>query len=248
MRTLVPSRIGLAFLLVGLMGVAGCTQTNASRLGMVDRPGTGQSYGSVVEKSFLLEADQFENRKIRITIRNTSGDPEFNVTAFKSQIENAFASKGFEPVNTGHAIRLDLNVMYSGQIRRDLASEYAFLGAAAGGIVGYRSPARAGTAIGILSGATIGAIIGSTQVENTYIVISEVAVARTGASGKSSSRTVVFGSSPPLQDDSDSGGFRPYRSVLTNRLAVYGGGYNQSQAAISPEVKRRLVRIVSDIF
>jgi len=231
-----------------LLGVAGCAQTNANRLGMVEDPGTGQSYGSVVEKSILLEADQFENRKIRITIRNTSGDPTFNVSAFKGQIEDAFAAKGFEPVSTGHGIRLDLNIMYSGQIRRDLATEYAFLGGAAGGIAGYRSSARAGTATGILAGATLGAIIGSMQVENTYIVISEVAVVRTGTGGKPSSKTVVFGSSPPLQDDDSSSGFRPYRSVLTNRLAVYGGGYNQSQAAINPEVKRRLVRIVSDIF
>lgn len=231
-----------------LLGVTGCAQTNANRLGMVEQPGTGQSYGSVVEKSILLEADQFENRKIRITIRNTSGDPTFNVGAFKGQIEGAFAAKGFEPVSTGHGVRLDLNVMYSGQIRRDLATEYAFLGGAAGGIAGYRSAARAGTATGILAGATLGAIIGSMQVENTYIVISEVAVARTGTDGRSSSKTVVFGSSPPLQDDDFSSGFRPYRSVLTNRVAVYGGGYNQSQAAISPEVKRRLVRVVSDIF
>lgn len=248
MRGSMPSLAVWCSCAVLLLGAAGCAQTNANRLGMVEQPGTGQSYGSVVEKSILLEADQFDNRKIRVSIRNTSGDPAFDVAAFKSQIEDAFATKGFEPVDTGHGIRLDLNVMYSGQIRRDLATEYAFLGGAAGGIAGYRSPARAGTAIGILSGATIGAIVGSTQVENTYIVISEVAVVRTGTDDKSASKTVVFGSSPPLQDNSGSGGFRPYRSVLTNRVAVYGGGYNQSQADISPEVKRRIVRIVSDIF
>jgi hypothetical protein len=105
---------------------------------------------------------------------------------------------------------------------------------------------RAGTAIGVLAGATIGSILGSTQTRDTYIVISEVAIAISEAKDVGrSTRTVVFGSSPKLQDDKPSG-FKPFRGVIRTRIAVYGGGRNVTQAQIADEVKRRLIRIVSD--
>ncbi len=227
--------------------LAGC-QSTQSRLNMVTDPGSGLQYGSVIEKSVFIDADQFENNAIKVAIRNTSGDPAFDVHGFRSELEQSYAGKGFKPSQDDFGLKLDLNVVYSGHIREDMSAQYGFLGAAAGGIAGYRSPARAGTAIGILAGATIGSIIGSTQTRDTYITISEVAIGIAEARDVGqTSKSVTFGSSPKLQEERKSG-FRPFRGIIRTRVAVYGGGSNVSQAQIAAEVKRRLIRIVSDMI
>lgn len=236
----------------GLMVAASCIlvacQSSQSRLNMVTDPGTGLQFGSAIEKSIFMDADQFENNAIKVSIRNTSGDPAFDVHGFRSNLERSYADKGFKPVRADFGIKLDLNVVYSGHIREDMSAKYGFLGAAAGGIAGYRSPARAGTAIGVLAGATIGSIIGSTQTRDTYITVSEVAIGISESKGVGqTSKSVTFGSSPKLQEERKSG-FKPFRGVLRTRIAVYGGGRNVSQQQISEEVKRRLIRIVADMI
>lgn len=233
---------------IAVAGMLAACQSGQSRLNMVTDPGTGLKYRSVVEKSVFIDADQFENNAIKVAIRNTSGDPAFDVRGFRAELERSYADKGFKPSRDDFGIKLDLNVVYSGHIREDMSAQYGFLGAAAGGIAGYRSPARAGTAIGVLAGATIGSIIGGTQSRDTYITISEVAIgiAEAKAVGQTT-KSVTFGSSPKLQEERKSG-FKPFRGVLRTRIAVYGGGRNVSQAQIAAEVKRRLIRIVSDMI
>ena len=223
-------------------------QSTQSRLNMVTDPGTGLQYGSAIEKSIFVDADQFENNAIKVSIRNTSGDPAFDVHGFRSNLERSYADKGFKPTRADFGIKLDLNVVYSGHIREDLSAQYAFLGGAAGGIAGYRSPARAGTAIGVLAGATIGSIIGSTQTRDTYITISEVAIGFAESRGVGQTgKSVTFGSSPKLQETRKSG-FKPFRGVLRTRVAVYGGGRNVSQQRVADAVRRRLIRIVADMI
>lgn len=227
--------------------VAACA-SNQQRFNMVEQPGTGLAYGSVIEKAMFVDADQFENHRIKVTARNTSGDPAFDLRALTGQLEQAYVAKGYEPAAIDYGIRLDINVLYSGHIQRDMAAQYGFLGGAAGGIAGYRSGATAGTAIGILAGATIGSILGSTQTDDTYIVIAEVtfgvADPRTEAGG---TKTVIFGSSPDLQPER-TGGVRQYRSTDRTRIAVYGGGSNTSQSMVAGEVKRRLISITADVI
>ena len=235
-------------LVMVVSGIVAACQGTQGRLNMVTDPGTGLQYGSAIEKSIFVDADQFENNAIKVSIRNTSGDPAFDVHGFRSDLERSYADKGFKPARSDFGIKLDLNVVYSGHIREDLSAQYGFLGAAAGGIAGYRSPARAGTAIGVLAGATIGAILGGTQTQDTYITISEVAIGFAESKGVGqTSKSVTFGSSPKLQQERKSG-FKPFRGVLRTRVAVYGGGRNVSQQRIADAVRRRLIRIVADMI
>lgn len=241
-------RKSLAALAVGCvlsLGLVGCVGGN--RMGMVTDPASGLQYGSVVEKSIFVDAQQFRDRSIKVTTRNTSGDAAFDLRGFESDIQRAYVVKGYEAADDRFGLKVDVNVLYSGHIRRDMATEYAFLGGAAGGVAGYRSDARAGTAIGILSGATIGAILGSTVADDTYIVIAEVAFGVAEQTNTGGGRQVVFGSSPPLQESKDAG-YKPFSSVTRTKLAVYAGGRNVSQSQIASEVKRRLVRIVGDVI
>lgn len=226
--------------------VSGCAAP--SRLGMVKDPQTGLQFGSVIEKNLFIDASQFKNRSIKVTTRNASGDQAYQVGGFTNDFNAAFSQKGYTPTQAdSFGIKLDINVLYSGQVQTSMQSQFGFLGAAAGGIAGYRSNAVAGTATGMLVGATIGSIIGSNVTDDTYIVIAEVSLGVTDNIGSAGGdkKTITFGSSPKLQEELPKN-FTPFREVIRTKIAVYAGGRNASQQQIAAQVKQRLVNIVSD--
>ena len=227
--------------------ITGCAQN--SRLGMM--PGAdGNMYGAAVEKNLVIDATQFEDNSVKVTIRNTSGDLSLDLPRLKYSIEEKLRSKGYSVVTdsaTNFRIRYDINVTYSGYIRQNMSLELGSLGAAVGGIAGYRSSDSAGTAIGLVSGVTIGTILGSYISDDTYITVTDVTLAiKKNDSGKVK-RKIVFDSSPALQEDHASGITR-FEQTLTNKVAVYAGGRNTKQEDIISEVKARLTRILSDII
>jgi Enterobacterial TraT complement resistance protein len=238
------SLLGLA--VAGIIAaVAGCA--SPSRLGMVKDPETGLQFGSVVENNLFVDAAQFKNRKIKVSTRNTSGDTAVSMSEFAESLRSSYSGKGYQPTDSDDfGIRVDLNVLRSSQVQENYALEYAFLGAAGGGIVGYRSNARAGTAIGTVAGATLGAILGSYDTRDTYIVIAEVAVGVMDQRTGTTERTVTFSRSP-RQEERDTG-IRPFREVARTRIAVFAGGRSVNQAEISSAVRQRLARIVGDII
>ena len=116
---------------------------------MVEDQETGIQYGSIVERNIFIDPVQLKNRRIKVSIRNISGDESYDLSNFLKLIEQAYAKKGYEPVKgDDFGIRLDINILYSGSTHSDMSKQFAFLGASAAGIGGYRSNAKAGTAIG----------------------------------------------------------------------------------------------------
>ncbi len=226
--------------------ISGCAAP--ARMGMVKDPQTGLQFGSVIEKNLFVDASQFKNRTIKVTTRNASGDQAYQVSAFTNEFNSVFARKGYVPTQAdSFGIKVDINVLYSGQIQTNLASQFGFIGGSAGGIAGYRSGATAGTAGGALVGATIGSIVGSNVTDDTYIVVAEVSLGITDnvGSGGGDQKVITFGSSPKLQEELPSN-FKPFREVIRTKIAVYAGGRNTSQQMIAEQVKQRLVTIISD--
>ena len=146
-----------------ILALAACGNIGAppARFGMVKQPGTGLQFGSVVEKNLLTDAAFHTNKKIKIRTRNTSGNPAFDLGGFRSMLESSYRNKGYEPTTDDNfGILIDVNVMYSGQLQTNLAQEYGFLGAAAGGLAGASQGSAIGTAAGAVAGATLGSILG----------------------------------------------------------------------------------------
>lgn len=236
--------------ILSILSVALITSCAAPpRLGMVVDPQTGLQFGSMIEKSIFMDSSQFKNKSIKVSTRNVSGDQAYQVAAFADDLNGAFSRKGFIPTQAdSFGIKLDINVIYSGQIQTNLGSQFAFLGGVGGGIAGYRSNAVAGTSTGMLVGATIGSIIGSNITDDTYIVIAEVSLGITDSLGNEGGdkKVISFGSSPKLQEEKLTSNFKPFREVMRTKIAVYAGGRNINQAQIAEQVKRRLVGIVSE--
>jgi hypothetical protein len=225
--------------------VTGCAAP--ARYGMVKDGATGLQFGSATERNIFLDSSQFKNRTVKVTIRNTSGDSASQVNQYVDSLAATLKGKGYVPTNLdSFGLRVDLNVIYSGQIQRNMTSEFAFLGGAAGGVAGYRADNRGSTVAGALIGATVGAVLGSNVTEDTYIVVAEVSIGVADASSPSSGQQVItFGSSPPMQKDTTSN-FSPFRQVLRTKIAVYAGGRNVDQQQVANEVRQRLIGIVGE--
>jgi hypothetical protein len=238
-------RLAACAAIVAIAVLAACD--SPARHGMVKDPQTGLQFGAVVENNLFVDAAQLKNRKIKVSTRNTSGDAAFDMGAFAERLRASYAGKGYQATEADDfGIRLDLNVVHSGQIQENHALEYAFLGAAAGGIAGHRSNARSGTAIGASSGLALGAILGSYDTDDTFIVVAEVAVGLIDSRTGVVERSVTFSRSPRLEERETD--LRPFREVARTRIAVFAGGRNVSQAEIADAVRQRLARIVGDII
>lgn len=234
--------------LLAVFYLVGCADT--SRMGMVKDNKTGLQFGSQIERNIFIDSSQFKNKTIKITTRNVSGDQAYQLSSFNNSLNNAFSSKGYIPTTSdSFGIKLDLNVLYSGQIQQNMASQFAFLGASTGGVIGHRSHSGAeGIAAGAIVGATVGSILGSYITDDTYIVVAEINFGVTDSieNAQIDKKIITFGSSPKLQEENIPKNFKPFREVMRTKIAVFAGGRNVSQQQIADQVRQRLISIVSD--
>lgn len=227
--------------------IAGCAAP--ARMGMVKDSQTGLQIGSKIEKNLFVDSSQFLNRSIKVSTRNASGDQAYQLAAFSNDFNAALARKGYIPTQAdSFGIKLDINVLYSGQIQTNMAYQFAFLGGTAAGIAGARTNTLYGTGAGMLAGATIGSIIGSYVTDNTYILVAEVSIGISDSVGTSGgdNKVISFSSSSKLQEERLVSNYTPFREVIRTKVAVYAGGRNTSQQQISDQVRQRLVTIVCD--
>lgn len=233
-------------LLILLALVASCAQS--SRYGMVLDQNTGLQYGSVVENNLVVDAEQFDNHNLKLKIRNTSGDPIFDLDNFKHHLLSEYRKKGYESnPNEPYGIVLDVNVVYSGQVTQNMALQYGLLGGAAGGIIGSRSNAQSGTAIGVVTGLTIGSILGSYHQDQTYVVVVEVTLGIFDEIRGRMNEKIIFGTDKEIER-SERTGRRPFEEYLESGIAVYAGGRNINQFVIADGVRTRMTKILEDII
>ena len=245
--------VGKSLAVASLIFLSACISQPPTRMGMVKDPETGLMFGSVIGNNLVTDASFYNNNKIKVRTRNTSGDLAFGLREFTDQLRSTYAGNGYEPTSSNDfGLLIDINVMYSGQIQSNLATEYSFLGAAAGGIAGYRSQANAGTAIGAVAGATLGNILGSYVTDDTYIIVADVTFGVIKKL-KKSRKTVTFSNSVKLKnvddlDEDEQTMNRGFKKTYRTQVSVYAGGRNVSQAEISRQVRQRIIRIVGDFI
>lgn len=244
---------GLIGLFATSVVLAACA--SPSRMGMVQQEGTGLQFGSAIARNFVTDASFYPNKKIKIRTRNTSGDTAFDLGGFAASLRAAFAAKGYQPTqDDDFGLLVDVNVMRSGQIQRNMSSEFGFLGGAAGGLTGAAA-SRGGsieTTAGTIAGATLGSIIGSYVTDDTYIIIAQVTFGEVKDVKKSKRRITFSRSAKTRYEDEDKDDQtrrkRGFRNSWVNRVAVFAGGRNVPQSRVAGEVRERMIRIVSDII
>jgi len=219
-----------------------------SRMGMIKDNETGLQYGSIVERNLVIDSAQMENKYLKISIRNISGDSSYDSHSLSGYLEKRYLSKGYLITQgDNYGIYMDINLLYSGKIQKDMRSEYGFLGVATGGIIGYRSNATAGTAIGLFTGATLGSIIGSYVTDDTYIILVDVNIGIVRPQSGITDTTIVFSASKK-EKYQERTGVTHFSEKLHTRIAVYAGGRNVIQNQIAGGVKERMKSILADII
>lgn len=243
--------LALLAMSVGMLLVGGCGK---SRYGMVKEPKTSLMYGSYLSDNFIVDSSLYHNKKLKVRIRNTSGDPAFDLKQFKEVLEQAYEHSGYVITqDKDFGVLLDVNVKYSGQIQDDFMEEGRDAGAVAGGLAGAYHGVRTddvkdtlvGGTIGAVVGATVGTIVGSFVTDDTYIIIADLALATVSPKKADDTTTITFGGKKKKWKKNN---FRGFRSVDKIRLFVYAGGRMTEQVEIAGGVRQRFVRILKDII
>jgi outer membrane lipoprotein SlyB len=241
------TKLPVAFIATAIL--ASCSAP--ARYGMVKDPETGLQFGSVVQKNIVTDSSFYKNRKIKVRIRNTSGDTAFNLRNFKNQIEQSYAHAGYKPTsNDDFGLLVDVNVVYSGQIQRNMSREFGFLGAVAGGLSGATTNRNIPTIAGTAVGATLGAIIGSHVTDDTYIIVTRVTFGVIKGPAQRDGKRITFSSSTFSTDEEGrkERSQRGFRTTHRTGVSVFAGGRNTAQSEIAQQVRERIARIIRDII
>ena len=228
---------GTIFLLAAVIGIAGCS-SNASRMGMVREPSTGLQYGSVIEKSLFVDPQQFRDKTIKVTTRNTSGDSAFDLGSFTNELQGAYvATKRPMSPSVSRSTSTSIAGISAVILRPSLHSW-------AGPSAGLADIAQARMRNGNWYSRGRSVQPRECRSEDTYIIVVEVASGLPNSREIRRSKNRCLGLVPLQETEIVSSPFKrnaDARRGLRRRR-------NVGQAAVAGEVKRRLVRIISDVI
>lgn len=235
------------FLACGLAAVlAGCRRDN--RGDMVVDGQTNRMYGMRSDRTLFTDPSLFPNKRLKLTLRNMSGDPAWDLDATRDKLYQGYVAKGYERSDgSDFGLKIDLNVIRSQQFDSDMSSQYAFLGAAGGALVGGATGVRNGSlgvvqgaGGGMAAGAALGTLAGYFTSDSIYVVITEAtfAVRRNASKAR---RVVTFDGSPRVEEWEENG-YGSFHSVDRVLIANYGGGRNVAQTEIADDIRNRQIR------
>lgn len=81
-------------ILTALVLMTGCR--SKQRMGMVREQSTGLLYGSMTSSNFVVDPSQFDTPKLKLTIRNTSGDPAIDIKALRRTLKQLIRTRGIK--------------------------------------------------------------------------------------------------------------------------------------------------------
>jgi len=249
-------RVVISILLACLVVIAACTTSGGpNRYRLVEDEKTGYSYGAVKTGEFIADPSMFRNAKLKLRIRNTTGDPALDIYAFRQQLEQAYSDLGYEITEgSDFGILLDVNVRYFGQITDTLPEEYTFLTATAGMVAGSAPGIQSGRPADVVTGMAAGGVVGTAVgeiirnyvTEETFIIISSVTLATVMPEMIGDESVISFTTGKKITEKKTN--FKGFRSRDTVNLAVYAGGTMAEKGDIIDEVRARYLRILKDII
>ncbi|AVM73237.1 complement resistance protein TraT [Magnetospirillum gryphiswaldense] len=243
---LLDRRLFIAGGTAALLGA--CQRRNVSDM-VVDAK-TDRMYGMRSDGTVFTDPALHPNRRLKVSLRNMSGDPVWDLEDTREQLYQGYTAKGYERSDgNDFGLKIDLNVIRSQQYDRDMMAQYGFLGAATGPVAGAvggaliggtPSAAAVGAGAGMATGVSLGTLAGYFTVDNIYVVITEAifAIRRNATKPR---RVVTFDGSPRVEEweGSGTGSFSQVHRVT---IANYGGGRNITQQEIAEDIRKRQMR------
>jgi len=222
-------RIIVSAVLVSLLILTACTTSSGPNpYQLVEDQKTGYAYGATKSGEFIVDPAMFRNNKLKLRIRNTTGDPSLDIYAFRQKLEKAYSDLGYEIADgRNFGILLDVNVRYFGQLTDALPEEYSFLttsaGSLAGATPGIQSGRTADAVTGGLAGGIVGAAVGEILrnyvTEETFIIISSITLATVMPEHIADETTIQFTTGKKIRQKKTN--FKGFRSRDSIALAFY---------------------------
>lgn len=236
------------FLATGLAAALSACQ-RANNGDMVVDPKTDRMYGMRSDASLFTDSTLFPNKRLKLALRNMSGDQVWDLDATRDRLYQGYVGKGYQRSDgNDFGVKVDLNVVRSQQFDRDMMAQFGFLGSTGGSLVGAGiggaaaggTGALAGAGIGMASGTALGTLAGYFTTDSIYVVITEAifAIRRNASKAR---RVVTFDGSPRVEEWEESG-YGSFHRVHRVLIANYGGGRNVTQTEIAQDIRERQIR------
>ncbi len=241
------------FIVTSLAAMVGACQRR-NQGDMVVDSATGRMYGMRSDGNpIFTDPTLFPNRRLKLSVRNMSGDSVWDLDSTRENLNKVFLDKGYEKSDgRDFGLKVDLNVLRSQQFDTSMLNEYAVLGAGggllAGGVAGSINGdgIAKGAAIGLASGMTLGALAGYFNVDNIYVVLTEATFGVRRDSTKPR-RVVTFEGSPRIEEWEERG-YDAFRTTQRVLIANYGGGRGVTQQEIAADIRERQIRSLASFL
>ncbi len=209
--------------------------------------------GSAISGSFFADSSQFANSRVKLRIRDTSGDELLNIGRLKDQITSTLATGGYSESDEDFGILIDVNTVRLSSVANAGGSRNSGLGTIIGGVLGGEVARKGGEVtqtsgiiLGAIAGTAIESILKTSGTDQTYVLVAEVNVG-VRRLDESANATISIGKSRFKQEQSDS----VYEAfAMSDKLVViaYGGGKGFSKAEVLGRIEARIARVIGGIL
>lgn len=216
----------------------------------------GLLVGSVASKNLFFDASQFANRRVKLRLRNSSGDQQLDMSRLRTTIERGLRGAGYEIVDTGFGILVDVNLYQVQSAAAARVRDNSALSTLLGGVVGYEIARQGRGGVSSGGGAILGAIAGYKLEEvirahsamTSYIALSDVNIGVVRRDSRSADSFVIGGNKFEFKDESELSTFTNFALRDSVRIAVYAGDDYEKRSQTVDALLERLGRIVANII
>ena len=114
----------------GLLGLVALLPLGPLAGCAVGYPAAEFKIGSSVSRNVFIDPGQFGNRRVKVRLRNSSGEPGIDMPGMRSAVESGLRGAGYELAEQGFGILVDANLHFMNSVaegRRRAPNDVGFL-------------------------------------------------------------------------------------------------------------------------
>jgi hypothetical protein len=211
--------------------------------------------GSAVSRNLFVDSSQFGNRRVKVRLRNSSGDPGVDMARIRGDVESGLRAAGFQIAEEDFGIVVDANLYFMNSVALGRQRASNELGVLLGGVAGYELAKGAG-GIGAGSGAVLGAIAGATLQDvlrshsdyNSYLAVCDVNIGVVRQQSTRRDSFVIGGNRFERDREQPDPTFEAFAQRETVKVYVYAGDRRERRDQVMWAIQERLARVVSNMI
>lgn len=215
----------------------------------------GFKIGSAVSRNLFVDSSQFGNRRIKVRLRNSSGDPSVDMARLRADVEGGLRSAGYAVAENDFGILLDANLYFMNTVATGRQRASNEVGALLGGVAGYEL-AKGRGGLGAGSGAILGAVAGATLQDvlrshsdyDTYLAVCDVNIGVVRQQSTKRDSFVIGGNRFEREREHPDPTFESFAMRETVKIYVYAGDRRDRRDHVMWAIQERLARVVSNLL